>query len=89
MTQRYRKQSKSLIEREIDDECVIVNTRSGNVHQLNPVAACIWCNLEDDMDLSSIAEILCEKFEVDMETALRDAEACLKALCNLGLVDVC
>ena len=89
MEKRYRKRSKSLIEREIDDECVIVDTVSGNVHQFNAAAACIWRNLEDDMDIISLAEILNENFRVDMDAALADAQTCVTALCDLGLIEIC
>jgi hypothetical protein len=89
MPKRYRKHSKSLIEKEIDDECVIVDTLSGNVHQLNPAAACIWRNLEHDMDIMSLARILHETFKVDMVAALADAETCVTELCDLGLIEIC
>jgi hypothetical protein len=87
MTKLYRKHANSLIQRNIGDECVIVNTRSGNIHQLNPVAACIWHKLEEDMGLESLAAILVEEFTVDAETALRDAEAFVTELRNLELIE--
>ena len=89
MEKHYRRCSKSLIEREIDDECVIVDTLSGNVHQFNAAAACIWRNLEDDMDILSLAGVLHKNFRIDMDAAIADAETCVKQLCDLGLIEVC
>ncbi len=43
----YRKAAAGLIERGVDDEVVVLDQRTGEVHQLNPVGSCIWRSLGD------------------------------------------
>ena len=83
----YRKYSHALIQRAIGDEYILLNTQSGNVHQLNPAAACIWRRMADDMDIEAIAAVLVENFAIDAETALADAQSFVTELSNLKLLE--
>ena len=87
MTKRYRKKSKSLIQKDINEECVLVNMTTGNVHKLNPVASCIWRNLVDDSDTSLLIAALIKEFKVDLATAQSDVDIFTTELVNLGLLD--
>ena len=87
MTTRYRKNSNYLIQREIGDEFVIVHRDNGNVHQLNPVGACIWRNLAQYSDVVSLAEILVQEFEIDTDTAMRDVNGFVSELSRLQLIE--
>jgi hypothetical protein len=83
----YRKCTHALIQRAIGDEDVLLNTQSGNVHQLNPSATCIWRRMADDMDIEAIAAVLVENFAIDAETALADAQSFVTELSNLKLLE--
>jgi len=86
-TPHFRRNQRFLAERQIDDEYVLVNTDTGNVHQLNPVAACIWRGLEEDSTLATLAEAVAQEFSVEPETALRDVELFVAELRKLELLE--
>ncbi len=59
--------------RVIDGAAVLVGSGEPLLYWLNPVATRIWELADGQRDLSAIARTLCEEFEVDLETSLRDA----------------
>jgi len=83
----YRKRSNALIHRSIGDECILLNTASGEVHKLNPAATCIWQKMADDTDIDSIASILLSDFEIDTDRSIADAKEFVKELTTLGLLE--
>ncbi len=83
----YRKCTHALIQRAIGDEYVLLNTQSGNVHQLNPSATCIWRRMADDMGIEAIAAVLVENFAIDAETALADAQSFVTELSKFDLLE--
>ena len=87
MTKRYQKTSNKLIQKNINEESVIVNIATGNVHKLNPVASCIWQNLAEDKDTGWLTATLIEEFKVDLATAQRDVETFTAELVNLGWLE--
>lgn len=86
-SKRYKRKADALVQREIDQELVVLNTRTGNIHQLNAVAACIWRELEHDNDLVVLAENVAQEFSVDKGTAIRDTEVFIAELDKLGLLE--
>ena len=84
----YRKVLDGLTEREVEGELVILHGATGEVHQLNPVAACIWRNLRQDANIEMLVGLVAEQFEVDSETARADVERFLAKLTTLRLVEV-
>ena len=72
----------------IEGEIVILDREGGKVHQLNPVASCIWNSCDGSSSVDSIAERLVANFDVAPEKALRDVEALLQELQGLGLLHI-
>lgn len=72
----------------IEGEIVILDREGGKVHQLNPVASCIWNSCDGSSSVDSIAERLVASFDVAPEKALRDVEALLQELQGLGLLHI-
>lgn len=64
-----------------------MNTITGHIHQLNPVASYIWSQLEDATSLEELAEKIAAEFSVEPGNALHDAEHFISELSRLGLVE--
>lgn len=57
------------------------------VFELNETAALLWRQIADhDIQPDKLAEYLCDLFEVDKATALRDVEKQLREWNDLGLI---
>lgn len=56
----------------------------GGMIALNETGAFIWELLKEDTDAQTVAKALAEKYEIDVETALRDTEAYLQMLAEVG-----
>lgn len=70
----------------IGDQTFVVEPREGILHMLDETAGYLWTRLERPEDAKGLAGALCEEYEVDEETAARDAAAFLKELESKGLV---
>jgi hypothetical protein len=77
-----------LMTRLIEGEIVILDREAGKVHQLNPVASCIWNSCDGSSSVDSIAEHLVASFDVTPETARRDVEVMLQEFQELGLLHI-
>ncbi len=78
--------------REVCGEHIIVaygkeNIDFNKVISLNESAAYLWKNIVDkDFTAETLASLLQQEYEVDAETASRDAKALLDEWTNVGLV---
>ena len=79
--------------REVCGEHIIVaygkeNIDFNKVISLNESATFLWKSIVDrDFDASTLASLLQEEYEVDAETARRDASALLDEWIKVGLVE--
>ena len=78
--------------REVCGEHIIVaygkeNIDFNKVISLNESATFLWKNIMDrDFDAKTLASLLCQEYDVDDETASRDAKALLDEWTKVGLV---
>ena len=78
--------------REVCGEHIIVaygkeNIDFNKVISLNESAAYLWKNIVDkDFTADTLASLLQQEYEVDAETAMKDAQALLDEWTNVGLV---
>lgn len=56
----------------------------GGMIALNETGAFIWNLLQEDTDAAAVAKALADKYEIDAEMALRDTEAYLQMLAEVG-----
>ncbi len=56
----------------------------GGMIALNETGAFIWDLLKEETDAVAVATALAAKYEIDAETALRDTEAYLQMLAEVG-----
>ena len=74
------------ISREVNGETLVLDGRAELIHQLNPTASFIWQQVQRGSTVDGIAAALAEKYDIDLETAHRDAAATLARLKELNLV---
>lgn len=85
------KRNTDFMLRDIAGEVVLVPTGAATQNfngliTLNEVAAFIWKNLDEAQTQQKLTEMILEEFEIDKETAERDVEGFLNALCEQGMV---
>ena len=79
--------------REICGEHIIVaygeqNIDFSRIISLNESAALLWEAVKDkEFDAQTLADKLCEEYEVDADTALADAQTILKQWADAGLAE--
>lgn len=70
----------------IVDNCAD-NSNLATVYTLNSTAGWLWMQVADrDFTVDSLADMLCDAYEVDRDTALADVAAIVEKWIELGLV---
>ena len=78
---------------QIGDEHIIMHNGTGNVDfsniiSLNPTATRLWQYVEGtDFNTDTLTDFLTETYEVDAETAKRDAEQLIKNWLEAGIIE--
>jgi hypothetical protein len=86
---RYVARSTKVAARMVGDEMMIMSGRDSTLFALNATAAALWEAADGVTPLADIVEQrICARFEVDRDTALRDAEEMLGQLAEHGIVTV-
>ena len=70
--------------RAMADAGVFVLQKSGEVIEINGVAACIVDTLRQTGALDDAVDAVCQRFEIDTETARADAEELVAELVSIG-----
>ncbi len=87
MNAMYIARSPAVAARRLGDEFVVMSAVDSTLYTLSEVGAALW---EAADGRTSLAEIVsgnvCRKFDVDQETALRDAEEFARALAERGVL---
>jgi Coenzyme PQQ synthesis protein D (PqqD) len=89
MSEKYISRSPAIAARVLDDEVMIMSVTDSKLFTLDSVARCIWEAADGRTSLSEIVERrVCTQFEVDPQTAYRDAEEFVDALAEHGILKV-
>lgn len=76
-----------LAARKVAGEVVILRADDSSLYVLNPVATAVWEAADGRTPLDAVVrDVICRDYDVDAETALRDATELLAALSAQGLV---
>lgn len=70
----------------LSDEAVLLHIGSKRYFRLNATGAWIWQGLEKGMTRSELLDGLCERFDVERETAERELDDHLARLCEAELL---
>ena len=73
--------------RDLGDEFVLYDDNVDRLHVLNRSAREIWLLCDGTRSHEDIAAELCERFDVDLETARGDVAQTVDELTTLGLVN--
>lgn len=82
----YYTQRVDVTVREIDGEIVVLDERTGYIHQLNPTASFIWRLSNGENSSHEIAKMMARSFEVDEAVAARDTDDTIEKLRSLDLL---
>lgn len=89
MIEKYPLRGTQLASRVLDGEVIIMSAADSTLFSLNPVASVIWEAADGRTPLSAIVrERICEEFDVDPDTASRDAEAFAEELKSHGILQL-
>lgn len=85
----YIAQSSAIAARVLGAGAVIMAGETSSVFSLNVVATAIWEAADGITPLREIvSRVVCKEFDVDPETALRDAEEFVRGLATHGILEV-
>jgi hypothetical protein len=87
MSPLYIARSPAVAARRLGDEFVVMSAVDSTLYTLSEVGAALWEAADGRTPLAEIvSRQICRKFEVDEETALRDAEEFIHALAGRGVL---
>ena len=72
--------------RSIEGQAVLIHNQRGEIRVLNETGTLVWEHLEEGVD--SIARRLTEAYDIDADTAQRDAEELIADLLKIGAVRI-
>ncbi len=76
-----------LAARKVAGEVVILRAKDSSLYVLNPVASAVWDAADGRTPLDAVVrDVICQDFDVDPETARRDASELVVALAAEGLL---
>ena len=93
LTSRVRRTSDDFVDVPLDGELVFMNVLEDRIHSLEGIGLRVWELLDGDggdgwVELGALVAALCEEFEVDASTCLRDVAVLLEELSGSGLVEL-
>lgn len=85
----YIAQGVAIASRQLGGDVVIMSAADSTLFSLNESAALIWLAADGQTRLRDIVErVVIEQFEVDSQTALRDAEKFATELASHGILSI-
>lgn len=86
------KKKDGLVLRDVCSEKVIVAEGLGavdfsNMISLNETAAWLWEHSDENSDINSLAEAMCNEYDVEPEVAKRDIEAVINEWIKAGIAE--
>jgi hypothetical protein len=86
-TSRYVARSNAIAARALGEETMVMSATSSTLFTLNGAATAIWDAADGTTPLDEIVRnVICAKYEIGPEAALKDAEALVEGLAAHGLL---
>ena len=73
---------------DVGEESLVLDLKSGQIHQLNTTAAWILSQCNGENSAEAIASEFAEMFSLDDETALRDVNTTIDQLHKIDIVTI-
>lgn len=80
------RQNENVAWRKIEGEAFLISPEDSRLYRLNGVATRIWELCEEAASVRAIADALCREFDVEHETAVRDAGRMVEAFMEKRLL---
>ena len=80
--------SEDTASRKLDGEMLVASARTSTLFTLNELATFIWESADGQTPLDEIADKICSQYDVDRETALRDAIELAEKLVGNGILQL-
>lgn len=77
---RYKLNAELTAAKVFDDEAIVINVVTGRYYDLEGTGAYAWMMLTAGASMADVAAALCQRFDVDLETARRDVERLVERL---------
>ena len=88
-TDLYILRSDNVAARQIGEELMIMSARDSALFSLNETAAVLWRAADGQTPLAEIvSRDICPAFDIDADTALRDATELAQGLAERGILQV-
>jgi hypothetical protein len=88
MLDKYVLSDKRTHCRIIDGETVILNLKDNAFYFLNPMGSFIWNLADGKTKVNKIIAAMLKEFDVDYETAEKDASSFIKSLSKKGILNL-
>lgn len=88
MADKYVRRSPATAARELEGETIVLSIPDSTLFSLNVTAGMIWAAADGRTGLHAIVERIVVAFEVDVETAYRDALELVEELARRGILEV-
>jgi hypothetical protein len=87
MTALFPKHAERVAAREVDGEMVVMHADDSSLYVLNGVATAVWHAADGRTSIDEIVDrCICEQYEIDRETALRDVCDLVEELARHGVM---
>jgi len=80
--------SKDQVSRDLADEVVILNTRSGIYYGLDSVGASVWNLMRQPRKFSEICQLIADEYDVDWASCATDLRELFENLRAQGLIQI-
>ena len=71
----------------LQNQAVLFDERTGQVHELNPSASAVWLLLDGELSVDDVAAVLQELVDVPFETLRADADSAVADFAASGLLE--
>lgn len=72
--------------RDVNDEVVVLDLKSGEYYTMNQTGQCIWRALMEGKTVDQVKDLVLERFQVEKDKALTDVEEFISGMMDKGLL---
>lgn len=81
------KKRENITVQAVEDETLLLDLASNNIHQLNTSASFIWQNCDGNNTEADLEKLLLNQYEIDAATAKQDTKNIINQLLEMRLIE--